>query len=588
MGELYKISTRKDLVKFLGIPEKLLTYVLYVKKVDSFYTTFEIPKKNGGVRKISAPSEQLKQIQKILANKLYEHREKKRTTNISHGFEKGRCIKTNAKIHRNKRYVLNIDIENFFESIHFGRVRGFFNKNKSFALPIEVATVIAQIACYNGKLPQGAPTSPIISNLICEILDYRLFKIAKKYRLNYTRYADDLTFSTNDKKFLESQTTFYEEVSKEIEQAGFKINKQKVRMQYKDSRQVVTGLVVNEKINVPSTYYKETRAMAHHLYKYGRFEINGEEATPNQLEGRFSFLNHLTCYNNNLDNEKHGYKFNNLNSREREYQKFLFYKLFFAHPKPLIVTEGKTDIVYLKAALKKLYKEYPQLVSKNDDGSFDYKISFLKRAEKKKNTNKKKTINKLEYFLGIVHDGADTVKNLYNFFHSEKKEREDVSPNYFEYFKKTCNHKPYNPIIFLFDNEIQSRKRKPISKFISHVKLDNKKKEKLKSENMVKLEADNLYILTNPLVKGMSECEIEDLFDDGTLNHKINGKSFTKEDKYDKQKFYGKEIFSKYILKNYINIDFDGFRPLLDNLVKIIEEYKEECPIEELQQSLIQ
>ena len=110
--------------------------------------------------------------------------------------------------------VLNIDLENFFESFHFGRVRGFFIKNNNFLLPIEVATVIAQISCYEGKLPQGAPSSPIISNLICEILDYRLLKIAKKYKLNYTRYADDLTFSTNDKNFLGLQMEFYEEISK--------------------------------------------------------------------------------------------------------------------------------------------------------------------------------------------------------------------------------------------------------------------------------------------------------------------------------------------------------------------------------------
>lgn len=122
---------------------------------------------------------------------------------------------------------MNIDLENFFESFHFGRVRGFFTKNKNFLLPSEVATVIAQLSCYEGKLPQGAPTSPIISNLICGILDYRLLKVAKKYKLNYTRYADDLTFSTNDKNFLNLQTKFHEEISKELIQAGFKINEKR-------------------------------------------------------------------------------------------------------------------------------------------------------------------------------------------------------------------------------------------------------------------------------------------------------------------------------------------------------------------------
>src|SRR5690606_37339505 len=111
----------------------------------------------------------------------------------------------------------------------------------------------AQLSCYSGKLPQGAPSSPIISNLICEILDYRLLKISKKYKLDYTRYADDLTFSTNDKKFLDLKTEFYKKLENELIRAGFRINEKKKRLQMSNSRQVVTGLVVNEKINVNRT-----------------------------------------------------------------------------------------------------------------------------------------------------------------------------------------------------------------------------------------------------------------------------------------------------------------------------------------------
>lgn len=358
IGEFNDIKTRNELADFLNIPRKKLSYVLYIKDINNLYTSFEIAKKNGGIRKINAPSEELKDIQRKLAVALNRHKEKKqKKNNVSHGFEKNKSIITNAKIHRNKRLVLNFDLEDFFECFHFGRVRGYFNKNKNFLLPIEVATVIAQISCYIGKLPQGAPSSPVISNLICEILDYRILKIAKKYKLDYTRYADDLTFSTNDKNFLDLKTEFYEKISKELIRSGFKINEKKKRLQYRDSRQVVTGLVVNKKINVNRIYYKETRAMAHQLYKQGIFEINGVPATINQLEGRFAFINQLTWYNNKIDGEKHN--FYNLNSRECQYQKFLFYKYFFANPKPLIVTEGKTDIAYLKSALKNLYRSYP-------------------------------------------------------------------------------------------------------------------------------------------------------------------------------------------------------------------------------------
>ena len=115
---------------------------------------------------------------------------------------KNKSIYTNAAIHRNKRFVLNMDLQNFFDSFHFGRVRGFFIKNRNFNCTNEIATMIAQIVCYKGKLPQGAPSSPVITNLICGSLDYRISKLSKKYKLDYTRYADDITFSTNNRHFI--------------------------------------------------------------------------------------------------------------------------------------------------------------------------------------------------------------------------------------------------------------------------------------------------------------------------------------------------------------------------------------------------
>lgn len=100
-------------------------------------------------------------------------------------------------------------------------------KNKNYQLSQEVSTILAQLCCYNGKLPQGAPTSPIISNLICNILDIRLLHIARKYKLDYTRYADDLTFSTNNKLFLYNQSEFIEKLTAEINNFGFTVNDKK-------------------------------------------------------------------------------------------------------------------------------------------------------------------------------------------------------------------------------------------------------------------------------------------------------------------------------------------------------------------------
>lgn len=327
------VFTRNDLADLLEIPHGKLTHVLYVKKVDSYYKNFEIPKKSGGTRNICAPMGDLKQIQKRLYGVLLEYQQFLRKqnntkTNIAHAFEKEKSIITNGTVHRNKRFIVNIDLQDFFDSFHFGRVSGFFEKNRDFSLSHELAIVMAQLTCYQGKLPQGAPTSPIITNYICRIFDMRLLVLAKKYHLDYTRYADDLSFSTNDKCFIEKWESFYDELAKEVERAGFKINYKKTRVQYRDSRQTVTGLITNKKLNVDRRYHRQVRAMADSLYKNGSFDNNGVEGTIGQLEGKFSFIDRLDKYNNIKDVGQQHSVFN-LNGREKQYQKFLFYRYFF-------------------------------------------------------------------------------------------------------------------------------------------------------------------------------------------------------------------------------------------------------------------
>jgi Reverse transcriptase (RNA-dependent DNA polymerase). len=564
MEKFTDITTRSELANFLGIPKKKLTHVLYIEDVNSKYRSFEIPKKNGGVRHINAPTDDLKNIQRKLADALWKYQEsiwhdKGISPNLSHAFEKEKSIITNAKIHRNKRLLLNIDLENFFDSFHFGRVRGFFEKNREFQLPNEVATVIAQLTCYNGCLPQGAPSSPIITNLICQSLDVKLLRIAKKYKLDYTRYADDLTLSTNNHAFLDKQAEFYIELSKEIKSAGFSINNDKTRLQFRDSKQKVTGLIVNKKLNIDRVYYRKTKAMANSLYTKGHFEIEGFEGSIKQLEGRFAFIDQLDKYNNKLSDTKN-HNCLKLNGREEQYRKFLFYKYFFSNDKPLIITEGKTDIVYLKAALKNLYAEYPGLITKDSDGKYLFKISFLKRS------------SRLCYFFKFCTDGADTMQKLYNFFDPKIGDKNNF-PDYLSYFNKINPSPPKNPVILVFDNELQNDK-KPLSNFVRHIKLLDEKKNVFHDELSIKLiDSSNLFLLTNPLVGVKSECEIEDLFNTETLENTINGKSFSRESKFDINRYYGKEKFSEYIYSNYKNIDFSGFKSMLDNLNQIIESY---------------
>ena len=558
-----KIATKRELAEYLGIPYKKLTYILYNVGVDNLYYSFDIPKKSGGIRQINAPMEELKQIQQKLAMALYEHQksvwnERNIHPNISHGFEKGKTIVTNAQIHRNKRFVINVDLENFFDSFHFGRVCGFFEKNRDLLLTKDVATVIAQLCCYNGRLPQGAPTSPVITNLICQIFDMRVLKIAKKHHLDYTRYADDLTFSTNDKSFIERWDKFYKTLSEETERAGFQINSKKTSFRFKDSHQTVTGLTVNQKINVDHRYYKKVRAMANSLYRNGYFKIEDEEGNMKQLEGKFAFIDKLDKYNNKIDVFcQHDNC--SLNGREQQYQQFIFYKYFFANEKPLIVTEGKTDIKYLKAALKNLCEEYPSLIEKAENGEFNFKISFLIRSKK------------LKYFFGVGQDGGDAMKNLYFYFSDGGGKN---IPNYLERFMKLSGNQPSNPVILIFDNEI-NKKGKPIYTFLTQAAhLSKEQKEELKNNLSIRLTGKgNLFLLTNPLIDGAEESEIEDLFDEKTLSHKIGEKEFNRNAKADSDKFYGKEIFSQYISSNYRDIDFSGFRPLLSNIQNVVLTY---------------
>lgn len=594
MKKLSKINTREDFAEFLGISIQYLTYILYGKNNNDLYTSFKIPKKSGGERMIDAPIGPLKYIQRKLAQKIIEHMnymedEYQIKNKISHGFVKNKSIITNAEIHRNKRYVLNVDLEDFFPTLHFGRVRGFFIKNKYFKLDPKIATIIAQLSCHDGALPQGAPTSPIIANLIANILDLKILKLTQKYQLDYTRYVDDLSFSTNEKNFINEKKYFLQELEKIINQSGFKINKNKSRIQYCNSRQAVTGLTVNQIINTKKEFRRNTRAMAHKLYFEGQFEIDGEKGTIKQLSGRFSFINQLDWYNRGEKVKNDEYiPYHNLTSREKEYQKFIYYQKFFHNQKPLIITEGKTDIIYLRAALKKLYQSYPNLISKNLDGKKDYKISFFKRYNRK-NKNQSKQ-NKLEYFFNISQDGADPLKKVIDIYIGT-----DDFPGYWEFFNTKKGQGPSNPVIIILDNE--SDRSKPLQIFIEIATKniiyflsknqyhgeDKRTKKKLRDKEMnkfrdkIKLNLKernysrifgNIYLITLPKANN-KDVEIEDLFNEKIIKS-FNSKHSKPSDKILNK---NKRKFSDFVFNNYKAINFDKFKSVFDNIDTITKLY---------------
>jgi len=196
---LRRLQTGKsaaDVGKALEVPEGQLLYILYERDSTKDYRKFSIPKKSGGMRQIMAPGKSLNILQRKLfsiLSPLY------RPPPWVHGFVRGKGIVSNAKKHTGQRFVLNIDLENFYDHINFGRVRGVL-QNPPFRFHVKVATVLAQALTHENKLPQGACTSPMIANLVAWPLDRKLVAFAKRHKLSYTRYADDITFSTTRKK----------------------------------------------------------------------------------------------------------------------------------------------------------------------------------------------------------------------------------------------------------------------------------------------------------------------------------------------------------------------------------------------------
>jgi RNA-directed DNA polymerase len=256
ISQFKSANTVYELSSSFGVSYGYLVYLLYKTKETEKYKIGYIPKKTGGLREISSPNDRLKSIQK----KLYVFLQELYKVNVyAHGFVSGRNIVTNAQNHKKKNTVLNIDLKDFFPSINFGRVRGLFME-KNFYFNEKVATIIAQICCHKNGLPQGAPTSPFISNMICAKLDFKLKEIAKINHFYYTRYADDITFSTDKYNFKDE---IINNIIKAIEEEGFQINEKKKRIQSKYQRQEVTGLTVNKKINVKRNYIRTIRAMLH-------------------------------------------------------------------------------------------------------------------------------------------------------------------------------------------------------------------------------------------------------------------------------------------------------------------------------------
>lgn len=299
-----ELADEAALLAYLGVGAAELKKIWYYRK--RMYRHFSIAKGPNKVRMISAPDSRLKFLQRKLADKLTELY---RPRDPVHGFVVERSIKTNALAHLHRRFVVNLDLKDFFPTISQRRISGMLS---SLGVDTRVAEIVARICCNNAHLPQGAPSSPVLSNMICFRLDKNLMGFAKEARCIYTRYADDITFSSHQPPTMLfeaalpppgrfSPDLFAPKLRDVFEHNGFAVNPDKVHYADRHSRRIVTGLKVNELLNVDRRYVRNIRAALHSIEALGakaaekKFhdEYGGNSGLAAHLRGKISFLTHV-------------------------------------------------------------------------------------------------------------------------------------------------------------------------------------------------------------------------------------------------------------------------------------------------------
>lgn len=577
LQSLQAASSRDDVAVLMGYKPKALAYIIYKIPDTAKYKIFQISKRGGGVREINAPCPELKGLQSKVSELLQDcideiNAKSKFKDQLAHGFKRKHSIVTNADKHRNRQFVFNIDLENFFGTINFGRVRGFFVKNANFMLKADVATVLAQIACYNNGLPQGSPCSPVISNLVGHILDVHLCRLATKHGCTYSRYADDITFSTNKPTFpvgiaymLAGQAHEWKvgpELQKIVAKANFTINQKKTRMQYQGSRQDVTGLVVNKKVNIRTEYRRTVRAMAQRLFKTGTFQYprmvadaNGVFVRTNvtgtiaQLHGMIGHINRVDRYNEELEAKRvlSGQKAKDakdiakaaLRSKEKLYRRFLLFKDFYMAYKPVIVCEGKTDNIYLEHAIKRLATNYPTLATITAQNKIKLNVRILRTFE----SSTGRVLHLSQGWSGLTALIENYAKELQKF----------KAPGL------------TSPVILLVDNDSAANKVFGIVTKCTGI-------TPLKTDIFTHV-MGNMYVVLTPLRDGKTESEIEDCFDDNIRHLNLNGKTFTTDSNLNPALNFGKHILSQYVREHAAKIDFTGFSDVLDRITAAIDDY---------------
>ncbi|WP_272525735.1 retron St85 family RNA-directed DNA polymerase [Providencia sp. PROV196] len=274
------IESVEDLSYLMRLPKE--TIIKFSTKNDKYYHKIEMVKKNGGIRLIESPIKELKAIQRwILRNIL----DKLSPSVYAKGFIKNKSILDNAKPHEGNQYILNLDLKDFFNNIKASYVYTIF---KSIGYQSNIAFILTSFCTKGGYLPQGAPTSPALSNFVCLRLDYRISTYCKKRALSYTRYADDLCISGNKIHTLQKSSYLIKEI---LLDEGFIINIKKEKFLGPKVRREVTGLTVTPKITINKKNYNIYRKRIYDLVR---------NTVPNNVD----IINGIISFVKSIDNDK--------------------------------------------------------------------------------------------------------------------------------------------------------------------------------------------------------------------------------------------------------------------------------------------
>lgn len=262
-------------------------YLLGVSNYQKgYYRHYEIPKKNGGIRSIEEPFPSLKEIQTWILENILTPASILYVSPVAKAFMPGKNLKDNARFHKNKRTVVSLDLHNFFGSIRFGSVYGIF---KGLGYNESVAVMLTKLCMLKGSLPQGAPTSPMLSNLMFSELDGKIFRYCKERKIMYTRYADDMTFSSDSMDV--AHLIAY--VNMLVKTKHLKLNEEKTKVMGRGSSQNVTGVVVNDGMQVSKKYRDRVRQEIYYSIKFGFQGHMSRVELPKWIKTPIQYKHHL-------------------------------------------------------------------------------------------------------------------------------------------------------------------------------------------------------------------------------------------------------------------------------------------------------